>query len=156
LEETKLPQRVCEFWFENFRRAVVIELEGGSKGACFFTSLDIYATVGDASELGPVVAELSSEHAGVRLLYVNVTDKLSTFPVSRGELVLVETGSNKEGEKRLEAVNVRVKFCIEDKSRLEDYVRQLYYTSVRIFEGRDPEKEPLRVPEPVAARLDSP
>ncbi|MET1128125.1 MAG: hypothetical protein ABWW70_02260 [Thermoproteota archaeon] len=156
MEETKLPQRVCEFWFENFRRAVVIGLEGSSRGTCFLTSLDIYATVDDPSELGPVVAELSSEHAGVRLLYVDVTDKLSTLNVSQGELVLVETGSDREGGKRLEAVNVRVKFCIEDRSRLEDYVRQLYYASVRIFEGRDPEKEPLRVPKPAAKRPDSP
>ncbi len=125
------------YWFENFRRVLLVP-----DGDCLVVSMDVHRvldSVPDGTMWGPAIGD-------VRLGYLPLRDAPSCCGAraAKAEAVILSTGN------RLELISTRLRYCgvgLGDADR--DEVWRLYREVVRSLEGRDPEEEPLRVPEPV-------
>ncbi len=127
------------YWFENFRRVLLIP-----DGSCLVISIDLHRVLDQA----PDTVEWGLGIGGVRLGYLPLRDAPSCCGAGAAEAVAVVLSA---GE-RLELISARLRYCgvsLGDAGR--DEVWRLYRSLVEKLEGRDPEEEPLRVPEPVEA-----
>ena len=133
-EVVEQPLGVKEYWFETFRRVVVVP----ENNNCFLISMDVYSgqwsfKVDESLELG-----IS------RLLYHRPNPE-TIFKGIRGvewcEIVGLEITSNKHRE----VISFRIRLCGVDPSR--EFVWELYRRVVAYIEGRDPAKQPLKCPE---------
>jgi hypothetical protein len=128
---------VREYWFETFRRVVVIP-DGED---CYVLSVDVYSRgevagdVLDTEEVGPV-----------RVSYVglDVGDlNLGGVSLEHAEAVILYAGN------RVETVSVRLRFCGARSFPGYEDVWHLYRHLVRLVEGRDPALNPLKQPQVV-------
>ena len=128
---------VREYWFETFRRVLVIPDSEG----CYVLSVDVYSRGAVAGDV------LDSEDVGpVRVSYVKLrVGDLDLGGVSPdyAEAVVLYAGD------RVETVNVRLRFCgVKSFPSYED-VWRLYRRLVELVEGRDPALNPLKQPQVV-------
>jgi hypothetical protein len=140
---------VREYWYETFRRVLVVPEDGGVT-----LSVDVYRKLDSLPEGYAVEDSYTLARGLVRVYYLSLPKqllaglKLRGSSPSRGWLVVVEART-RYGERRLEAVNVRLVFEGLDGLPGRDEVWQVYREVVKAVEGRDPQVEPLKQPEPV-------
>ncbi len=141
--------RVKEYWYETFRRVLLIP---SSDDRCLLLSIDVYAKLEKLPPNFRLRASFQLAGDRVRVHYLDIPvdmlgeASLGNVKPKTAELLVVE--AVKDG--RLEAVNVRVTYCDLNVTPSRDEVWQVYRSVVRLVEGRDPEREPLKAPEPVA------
>jgi hypothetical protein len=138
---------VREYWFETFRRVLVIPEDNA-----ITLSIDVYKKLNGLPEGYKVVNTFTLAQGRVRVYFLlfpeGILSKISLGDVkpSQHHLLVVEA-QTRHGEKRLEAVNVRLTFTgVRNVPSRED-VWRLYRSVVKVVEGRDPETEPLKPPE---------
>ncbi|ABM80288.1 hypothetical protein [Hyperthermus butylicus] len=133
---------VAEYWYETFRRVLVIPAGNG----CVLLSVDVYSKL-DGLE-GLEILEVV-ESGRVKVYYARYPGKppsLDSLEPVKAELVVVEALNPDVGH-RVEAVNVRLLYCgLKGKPGYQE-VWSIYRRIVVDIEGRDPEKSPLRPPE---------
>ncbi len=129
-EVVEAPLGVTEYWFETFRRVLVIRMGDG----CTLLEADLYRR-GWSWEADRVL-----ELDGVTLLYHRID--AGRFGARWGELVGLRVGG------REALIGCRLLFCGEEVDREKAW--RVYRLVVKAFEGRDPGAEPLRAPPPEA------
>ncbi|NPA05056.1 MAG: hypothetical protein GXO09_03055 [Crenarchaeota archaeon] len=129
-EVVEAPLGVTEYWFETFRRVIVVRMGDG----CVLLEADLYRDGWGWS------VDRVMELDGVRLVYHRLEEPGRFLGARWGELVGLEAG----GRRCL--IAARLLFCGVDVGREEAW--RAYRMLVEAFEGRDPESEPLRVPPP--------
>jgi len=130
-EIVEQPLGVKEYWFETFRRVIVVPEDDN----CFLISVDVY------NRQWRFEVEESLELGISRLLYYRPKPNI-IFEGVRGiewcEIVGLETIP----EGRREVISFRIRLCGVNLSR--DLVWELYRRVVTYIEGRDPAKHPLK------------
>ena len=132
-EIVEQPLGVKEYWFETFRRVIVVPEDNN----CFLISMDVY------DRQWKFEVEESLELGISRLLYYRPKPE-SVFADIQGiewcEIVGLETTSNRCKE----VISFRIRLCGVNPSR--ELVWELYRRVVAYIEGRDPAKQPLKYP----------
>ena len=133
-EIVEQPLGVREYWFETFRRVVVVP----ENNNCYLISMDVYSRQWEFD------VEESLELNNSRLLYYHPKPE-SVFADIKGvkwcEIVGLETTTPKPFK---EVISFRIWFCGAKPSR--ELVWKLYRRVVAFIEGRDPAKQPLKHP----------
>ncbi len=132
---------VREYWFEDFRRMLVIV-----DGEEVLVVVDLYREPYQGrAAAGSLTVETAN---GTSVSYIDVTEELRSLlgeNVISGEVVVLDTNG------RRELVGARLRLPYHAIGLVDSYGNawNTYVAIVRAFEGRDPEKKPLRPPEPV-------
>lgn len=133
-EVVEQPLGVREYWFETFRRVVVVPEDNN----CFLISMDVY------SRQWSFKVDESLELGISRLLYYRPNPE-AIFKDIRGVEWCEIVGLEIVPSKRREIISFRVRLCGVNLSR--EFVWELYRRVVSYVEGRDPAKQPLKMPE---------
>ncbi len=139
IEEKELGVR--EYWYETFRRVLVIPL---ARKSCYLLSIDVYKRLEPGSDTSLIpLSELGVQGSSVSLRYYKLSEDLAGKASIRGLsplLAEVVAVSSNEG---LEISNVRLQYCGLDTVPSYEEVGGVYREVVKAIEGRDPELEPL-------------
>ncbi|HIQ24122.1 MAG TPA: hypothetical protein EYH50_03645 [Pyrodictium delaneyi] len=135
---------VTEYWYEEFRRAIVIRDANG----CIVISLDVYSRLNALPPEYRVEGRLEAD-SSVEVLYVNasaIAEKIQGVKPEKIELTIIRTVVDKE--ERYEVSDVRIT-CCKCRNLSYDDVYRVYRSVVEVIEQRDPETSPLTPPQPV-------
>ena len=141
---------VREYWYEVFRRVVVVPY-----GDCILLSLDVYKLLDSLPEGSTETIVLADGRVKVHYVKLDVTrlPALNGVKPEDGHMLIVESQTLRG--KRVEVVNVKLRYRGIKHVPSYDDVWRVYRAVVMLVEGRDPSKEPLRAPEPIAKVYES-
>lgn len=141
LDVVEAPLNVREYWFEGFRRVVVVP----DKNDCMLFSVDVHKVYSSLDEIDFNIAS-KIEDNGVCIIYytipVETAPRFQNKKAEWAELVVV-----KATDKRVEASDVRLYYCDINGFPNKDEVYELYRAIVKLIEKRDPDENPLKAPE---------
>lgn len=133
---------VTEYWYEKFRRALVIRDTNG----CIVVSLDVYSQLGALPPEYQVKDRLETG-SPVEVLYVDasaIAERIHGVKPEKIELTVIHTVA--DGKERYEVSDVRITCCNCGNPSYDD-VYQIYRSVVELIEQRDPEVSPLTPPQ---------
>ncbi|BES82636.1 hypothetical protein PABY_22030 [Pyrodictium abyssi] len=146
-EQSKIVEAwkgVTEYWYEEFRRALVIRDTNG----CIVISLDVYSRL-DALPPEYRVKDRLETGSPVEVLYVDasaVAERIHGVKPEKIELTVIHTVAG--GEERYEVSDVRIT-CCNCRNLAYDDIYRVYRSVVELIEQRNPEVSPLTSPQPV-------
>jgi len=129
IEEKELG--VKEYWYETFRRVVVVE----DKQGCFLLSMDIYRKLEGLPTGLPVKDELKVPDTVTRLVYMELPgDWVKDLALRGKEPIRAEiVGVVNEEDSRVELVNLRLLYCGLNTPPSYEEVEKLYKVVTRII-----------------------
>ena len=135
------PLNVREYWFEEFRRVIVVPDNNG----CMLFSIDVHRMYSSLDEIGfNVVSKV--EDNDIHIVYytipIEIAPRLQDRKAEWAELVVV-----KAADRHIEASDVRLYYCGISEFPDRDSVYEVYRAVVKLIEGRDPDENPLKAPE---------